>query len=176
MGHARDAAMTALIFGLFAAGWFGWAQEDPPQRWRAPLGVGSALSLLVAVAGGLYAWRNWSSASALSEPGAMRSYGILVGAEFAIAAAGAAVLALRRRAEFIAPWVCLVVGAHFFPMAPLLDNPALYVLGAVLVVIVALAVLPRTRGDRSPSAITGAGAGTALLVFGIWGAVAAYVS
>jgi hypothetical protein len=173
VGHARDAAMTALIFGLFASGWFGWAQEDPPRRWRAPLAVGSVLSLLTAVAGGLLAWRNWSSASALSEPGAMRAYGILVGAEFAIAAVGAVVLALRRRREFIAPWVCLVVGVHFWPLAPLLANPALHVLGALLVVIAVLAVLPRTRGSLPPSAITGAGAGTALLVFGVWGAVAA---
>ncbi len=167
--------MTALIFGIFASSWFGWAQEAPPVRWRLPLGVGSVLSLLVAVAGGIYAWRNWSSASALSEPGAMRAYGIIVGVEFAIAALGAAVIALAvKRPEYIAPWICLVVGVHFWPLAPLLDNPGLYALGVLLVLIAVLAVLPRIRARLTPSAVTGAATGVCLLLFAAWGAIAAY--
>jgi hypothetical protein len=84
--YARDSAMSALILGLFASCWFGWAQKKPPPVWRSLLIVGAVLSLIVASVGAVYAWRNWSGGSALSEPGAMRRYGIIVGAEFGIAA------------------------------------------------------------------------------------------
>jgi hypothetical protein len=117
MQYIRDGAMSALILGFFASSWFGWAQERPPPRWRPPLAVGAVLSLIVAVVGAVYAWRNWSGGSALSEPGAMRQYGIIVGVEFGVAAAGAVVLALRGHGEYVAVWVCLVVGGHFWPMA-----------------------------------------------------------
>jgi hypothetical protein len=166
--------MTALILGFFASSWFGWAQERPPAAWRSPLIVGALLSLVVAVAGAVLAWRNWSAAgSALSEPGAMRRYGIIVGVEFGIAAAGAAGIALRGRSEYVAPWICLVVGVHFLPMAPVLKNPPLVVLGVLLMAVAAAAVVVSRRTDFVPSAITGAGAGVALLGFAIWDAVSA---
>lgn len=113
----RDNAMTALILGFFASSWFSWAQESPPAAWQFPLIAGSVLSLVVAVLGGVSAWRNWSAGSSLSEPAATRRYGIIVGVEFGIAAAGAAGIALSGSAEYIAPWICLVVGAHFWPLA-----------------------------------------------------------
>jgi hypothetical protein len=102
MQYTRDGAMSALILGFFASSWFGWAQEKPPPGWRSPLIVGTVLSLIVAVVGAVYAWRNWSGGSALSEPSAMRQYGIIVGVEFGTAAAGAAVIALWGRGEYIA--------------------------------------------------------------------------
>ena len=121
--NARDNAMTALILGFFASSWFGWAQERPPAAWRSPLIAGAVLSIVVAVVGAVLAWRNWSAAgSALSEPGAMRRYGIIVGVEFGVAAA---------------------------------------------------AVVVSRRSDLAPSAVTGAGAGVALLGYAIWGAVSA---
>jgi hypothetical protein len=58
-----------------------------PSGWRPPLIVGAVLSLIVAVVGAVYAWQNRSGGSALSEPGAMRQYGIIVGVEFGTAAA-----------------------------------------------------------------------------------------
>lgn len=36
---------TAWV-GLLAMVWFGWAQEDPPKRWRVWLGVGSGLGII----------------------------------------------------------------------------------------------------------------------------------
>src|SRR5437763_8821529 len=117
--------MTALILGFFASSWFGWAQERPPAAWRSPLITGMVLSLAVSATGAVFAWRHWSGHSALSEPGAMRQYGIILGVEFGVAAAGAAAIALLRRSEYVAPWICLVVGVHFFPMAPVLKSPPL---------------------------------------------------
>lgn len=169
--NARDNAMTALILGFFASSWFGWAQERPPAAWRPLLIGGALLSVAVAVVGAVLAWRNWSGGSALSEPGAMRHYAIIVGVEFGVAAAGAAGIAAWGRSEYIAPWICLVVGAHFVPMAPALENPSLIVLGVLMVAIAVAAVAVSRRTGLAPSALTGVGAGVALLGFAVWGAV-----
>ncbi len=159
----RDAAMTALILGFFASCWFGWAQERPPAAWRSPLIAGTALSLAVSVTGAVLAWRHWSGASALSQPGAMRQYGIIVGVEFGVAAAGAAAMIFSGRSHYLAPWICLVVGVHFFPMAPVLKSPPLLALGTALIAVAAAAVLICKGRHLAPSAVTGAGAGVALL-------------
>lgn len=126
--------------------------------WRPGLIAGAVVSLLVAAVGGVYAWRNWSDASALGAPGAMRRYGIIVGVEFAVAGAGAAALSLRRDrryARYLAPWICLVVGVHFWSLAPVLANPLLYPLGTVLTLIAVAAVLASRRTEVAPSAMTG---------------------
>lgn len=175
MQYVRDGAMSALILGFFASSWFGWAQERPPARWRPALIVGAVLSLIVAALGAVYAWRSWSEGSVLSEPGAMRQYGIIVGVEFGVAAAGAAVIGLWGRVKYISAWVCLVVGVHFWPLAPLLDSPSLIALGTLLTGIAAVAVFISRRTGVAPSAITGAGAGTALLGFAGWAAVSVLV-
>jgi hypothetical protein len=171
----RDGAMTALILGFFASIWFGWAHEGPPPAWRKFLTAGAVLSLMVAVVGAVLAWQNWSGASALGEPGAMRRYGIFVGVEFGIAALGAAVFIRRGHTRYLAPWICLVVGVHFFPIAPVLENPLLVVLGAVLTAIAVTAVLVSRRTNLAPSAIAGAGAGVALFSVAVVGLVAAVV-
>ena len=159
----RDAAMTALILGFLASCWFGWAQEQPPAAWRSPLIAGMVLSLAVSATGAVFAWRYWSGDSALSEPGAMRKYGIILGVEFGVAAAGAATVALLGHSQYVAPWICLVVGARFFPMAPVLKSPPLFVLGAALIGVAAAAVLICRGRHLALSAAAGAGAGMALL-------------
>jgi hypothetical protein len=171
MQYIRDGAMSALILGFFASSWFGWAQEKPPPGWRPALTVGAVLSLIVAALGAVYAWQSWSDGSVLSDPGAMRHYGIIVGVEFGVAAAGAAAIGLWGRREYIAAWVCLVVGVHFWPLAPVLKNPSLIALGTLLMGIAIAAILISRRTGVAPSALTGAAAGTALLGFAGWAAV-----
>jgi hypothetical protein len=161
----RDAAMTMAIFGFFSSAWFGWAQERPPEgaaKWW--LAGGSALGTLCAVAGGLLAWRHWDSGSVLSGDGGMDLYLIILGVEFGAALLGVIVLLALGRRDYFAPWVCLVVGVHFFPLAPVLDNPVLYALGAWLTVWPLLAVRWAHRGNLPPSFTTGVGAGPALLL------------
>jgi hypothetical protein len=126
--------------------------------WRLLLTVGAVLSLIVAVVGAVYAWRNWLGGSALGEPAAMRRYGIIVGVEFGIAVVGAAVIALCGGGEYIAAWVCLVVGVHFWPMASVLKSPSLVALGALLTGVAVGAVLVSRTTAVATSAITGAGA------------------
>jgi hypothetical protein len=169
----RDSAMIGLVLGFFASSWFGWAQERPPGSWRTPLIVGAALSLAVAVGGGVYAWRNWSASSALGESGAMWRFSVIVWAEFIIAAIGCAVLALRRCAAYFAPWVCLVVGLHFLPMAPVFETPSLLLLGVLLIAVAVIAVAVSRRTAIAPSAITGVCAGLILLSFAARGVLIA---
>ena len=83
---SRDAAMTAAIFGFFAMGWFGWAQEHPPRPWTRWLGAGSASAALILVVAAVLAWRLWGTGTVFDADGA---FGIVVGAEFGLAGVGA---------------------------------------------------------------------------------------
>lgn len=163
----RDAVMTAAVLGFFAAAWFGWAQEEPPRAWRIPLSVGSIASLALAVVGGVVAWLEWSSGSVLDDESAFGSYLVIVGVEFGVAAIGSVLLVLLRLSRYLAPWICLVVGVHFYPMAPVLQSGRLYVLATVLTAVAVAAPLLARRAKLLPSAVTGAAAGLTLLVFAI---------
>jgi hypothetical protein len=158
----RDAAATAAIFGFFGSCWFGWAQERPPREWRTPLTVAAVVALLTAAGGALLTWRHWSDGTALG-PSSGVTFGIIVAVEVAAAGLGSWLLVVRRRADLISAWIALVVGVHFYPLAPLLHYPLLYVV-ATLVTLAALAspYLARSRGI-AVSAVTGAATGTVLL-------------
>ena len=158
----RDAAMTAAIFGFFASGWFGWAQEAPPPGWSRRLAVGSVLSIAVAVAGGVVGWQHWSDGTVFG-PETSRDFGIVVGIEFGLAGLGAIILALRKRKEFIPPWVAFVVGVHLFPVAVILHYPLIHLIGA-LVTIASLVAVPLARSRSwAISFATGLLTGPALL-------------
>lgn len=156
------------------SGWprsFGWGQEDPPARWRVWLGVGSGLGVPVAAAGGVLTWLTWSPESVFAVAGTARRFGIVCGVEFGLAGLGAAVLGVRKRPEWIAPWIAFVVGVHFVPLAWIFRDPGLVVLAVLVCAAAVAAVL--LRGRLTPSAVTGVGAGTALLAFGLRAALLA---
>lgn len=167
----RDGAMTAAVLGFFASAWFGWAQERPPARWRLPLAAGAVGGMLLALAAGTVAGLHWTSGSVLDDPEGYRTYLVVVGVESGVAAVGAVVLLLLGRSDWTAPWVCLVVGVHFVPLAPVLDNPALYALAVLLTAWAVAAPLLAARRRLPTSLVTGAGAGAALLCFALWAAV-----
>ncbi|MEU8606514.1 hypothetical protein AB0C29_00695 [Actinoplanes sp. NPDC048791] len=62
---------------------------------------------------------------------------------------------------------------HFWPMAPVLQSPSLVALGALVTGVAVAAVLVSRTTAVATSAITGAGAGLALLGFASWAAVSA---
>lgn len=117
--------MMAVVFGFTAFVWFGWGQEAPPRRWRLLLAIGSSLGLVVAIVGGVLTWQSWGPESALAAPGASRAFGITCGVEFGLADLGAAALGITRRPQWIAPWIALVVGVHFVPLAYIFGDPGL---------------------------------------------------
>jgi hypothetical protein len=162
----RDAAGTAAVFGFFAMAWFGWAQEDPPAKWLWPLRIGSILSGLTAVAGGLLLWRHWSDGSVI-DASVGPKFGIVVGVEFALAGLGAAFLAVRKQAHLTSAWIAFVVGVHFFPVAVLLEIPALHVTAALVAIASVASVFIARARSLTVSAVVGATTGPILLVSGL---------
>ncbi|MEV0646390.1 hypothetical protein AB0I28_14100 [Phytomonospora sp. NPDC050363] len=161
----RDAAMLTVIFGFFGMAWFGWAQEAPPANARRLLGAGSILSALLAAIAGVLAWRHWNDGSAIDAESGPR-FGIIVGVEFAIAGIGAAVLAVRKKSEYTAPWIAFVVGVHFIPLASLLQMPLLFPAGALVAVGAWTSVRIARARDVTISYVTGLLTGSVLLLCG----------
>jgi hypothetical protein len=160
---ARDAAGAATVFAFFASSWFGWAQENPPVGWRIPLTVAAIFSILLATVGAILLWQLWSTSTALT-PQARRNFGVIVGIEFASAGIGAVILNVIRKPEFVAPWIALIVGVHFFPLANLFRFSWLFVVGG-LVTACALAAIPIARSQGVEiSAVTGLAVGISLIV------------
>ncbi|THV38476.1 hypothetical protein [Glycomyces buryatensis] len=160
--HLRDAAAVAAIFGFFAMAWFGWAQEAPPCRWVKWLAAGSILSILTLIGGGLLMWQHWSDGTVFDDQVGTR-FGIVVGIEFASAGIGSAVLAVRKRAQLISAWIAFVVGVHFFPVAVVLEIPALHLVAALVTAASVASVFIARAKQLTISAVVGASTGTVLL-------------
>ncbi len=146
--HARDSMFTTAWFGLMSLVWFGWAQEAPPERLRTPLISGSVLGLAVTIGFGVITALHWSEPTALE--GRYTWFGIIVGAEFALAGAGAAALATTGHERWVAWWVALVVAVHLLTLAWIFHGPSLVVLGCVQVAALAI-VAVLIRGGSDPS-------------------------
>ncbi|MFC4116625.1 hypothetical protein [Nonomuraea zeae] len=144
----RDQCFTTAWFGLMAFVWFGWAQEDPPKSWRVWLGAGSVLGAGLAVAFGVLTATNWDQPSALE--GKYAWFGVLVAAEAVAAGAGCFLLARRGKNQWMAWWVAVVVAAHFLPLALLLHDIGVAVVGVVQLVALGV-VAPRLRGTTTSS-------------------------
>ena len=93
-------------------------------RLRVVLAVGGVVAALVALAGGVVAFRSPVSTSALHDRQARRHYGLTVGVEFTLAGVGAAVLAVAGQSEFIPVWICAVVGVALLRLGLPAQGPA----------------------------------------------------
>ncbi len=162
---ARDGLFTAAWFGLMTVVWLGWAQEDPPKRWRLPLGIGSVLGLILAIGFGVITALNWSAPSALQ--GRQQWFGILVGAEFVAAGLGCGLLAWQKANRWMAWWVAVIVALHFVPLAIILSDPSIAVFGVIQLALVII-VGVRLRGSTYPSSrLVGPVMGFTLLAYGL---------
>ena len=103
----------------------------------------------------------------MSDPAVRRRYSIIVGLEFGLLGAGAALLGLTGQDQWVPVWICFGVGAHFFPLASALDNPSLRPLGLLLAAVAIAALITGLASTVAPSTITGLGAGLCLLAFGL---------
>ena len=163
----RDRGVTVAIEGFFAFVWFGWGQAAAPSWLVVPLAVGTGLAVLLAVAGVVVTTRSSGRLRVMADPLARRRYSLIVGLEFGLLGAGAAVLGATGHYQWIAVWICFGVGVHFFPLASTLDNRSLRLLGLLLVAVAAAALTAGLASATAPSTVTGAGAGLCLLVFGL---------
>jgi hypothetical protein len=160
--------LTALFEGFFGFVWFGWGQAGPPSPgWRFALAGGAAVAVLAAVVGAVRAFRSPASTGALHDRRVRRRYSIVVGVEFAGAAAGAILMSLLGQEEFVPVLICGVVGLHFFFLAPVLDDPSLVLLGILLLAVSAGALVAELATDIAASTVTGVGAGSLLTVFAV---------
>jgi hypothetical protein len=125
------------------------------------------MAALVALAGGIQAFRSPASASTLHDRQARRRYGLTVGVEFTLAGVGAGVLTVAGQSEFIPVWVCAVVGVHFFALASLLRDRLLVPLGALTTLVALVALIAGLATDVATSTVTGLGAGVLLTVFAV---------
>ena len=163
----RDRGVTVAVEGFFAFVWFGWGQAAAPSGLVAPLAVGTGLAVLVTVTGVVAAKRSSGRLRVMTDRVARRRYSIIVGLEFGLLGAGAAVLGAAGQYRWIPVWICFGVGVHFFPLASTLDNRSLRLLGMLLAAVAAAALTAGLASATAPSTVTGAGAGLCLLAFGL---------
>lgn len=171
MEYIRDYVMYAAIFGVFGFSWFGWAQENPPKSWRIPLGIGSGLSLLVGLIGVYFSILNWDESTALSAAGAFSSYLTFVVIEVILAAVGAFLLTHYKKQYYIASWICFIVGVHFIWLKHVFQDPSLYILATLLIVVSWISIFLSKKKNISNSALTGVGAGFVLFCFAVFGLI-----
>jgi len=168
VNYLRDYATMVAFFGFFSMAWFGWSQEKPPERWRKYITGATVLSLLAFLFGIYLTYSNLEEATALAETGSLTNYFIFVVLEFAVATIGAIILFRREMKHYIAPWVCLIVGVHFFPLRYVFDDFSLHLLGILLVAVSAGSIYLYRKRNTVMSATTGIGAGLSLLIFAVF--------
>ena len=161
----RDHAFTIAWLGLMAFVWFGWGQEDPPPTWRWRLGLGSGVGVVLAGVFGSSVAAHWSDGSVLE--GRYHWFGLLVAIEVLAAGLGCLVLARRRATRWMAWWVAMVVALHFVPLAVLLDDWSLAVLGSIQVLFLAVLVPRLRRATGVTSRLVGPVMGGTLLAFAV---------
>lgn len=165
-GSPRTLATAASIEASFAFAWFGWGQAGPSAVVSGILAAGSVHAVLVAAIAFRAARRFRAQGSPLGDKAAAHRYGMIVGAEFALAGGGAAVCGATGHAEFIAAWVCVVVGVHFVPLGGFFPGAGMKPLGAAMCVVGG-AGFALAETDVLPSTVTGLGAGVCLLVHAV---------
>ncbi|MEE6258271.1 hypothetical protein [Plantactinospora sonchi] len=161
----RQGGLTALYLGIFATLWFSVPKADPPLS--TLLVVGSIAALLTAVAGGVVVARSRGADPTPRDRAVDRRYLLIVGAEFAVAGIGAAVLSVAGWTGFIPALISFVVGAHFLPLAPVLRDPLLRPLGVAVCVVAVASLLVGLASSASVGLVAGAGTGLLLLGYAV---------
>lgn len=166
-------ARAAAIEGLAAALWLSWGPADPPSWLAGSTLVLAVAGLAVAAAGLALGYRTRGETTAMRSEPVRRGYAQVVAAEFAALAVVGVVLGATVGGDWAAVWVCAVVGVHFLPLARVLPGLALPLVGcAVTAVAIAALVVGLTTGV-APTAVTGPGTGSVLVVAAVASLVAA---
>jgi hypothetical protein len=157
----RDAAATAAVLGFFALSWLGWALEAPPRRARGWIIASMVVAAGIMVAGGVLAAAYWSDGTVF-DADTSPIFGIVVGVEFALSGLGAWFLSSRGRSELIPPFIAVVVGVHFIPLALILEQNMLFVLAGAVTAAAVIATIAARRRGLAVSFVNGVAIGTVL--------------
>lgn len=165
----RDLAAYSAIFGFFAFAWFGWAQENPPEKLRPLLGALSILSAVIAGLGGYLLYTNYSADSSLQTDGDYMIFGVIVALELILSALGSLVLIKTNRSAYVASWISLVVAVHFIPLVFIFNDPWLYLLAGAIIVCVFASLKPMVRMNLKPNTFICIATGAIVLLFAVRG-------
>lgn len=161
----RQSGLTALYSGIFATIWLSVPDAEPPL---GPfLLIGGIAALVTAAAGGALVIRARADGPAPRDTAADRTYLVIFAAELAAGGFGAVLMAVTDRAEFIPVLVGVVVGVHFWPLAPVLNDPALKVLAGLVVVAALAGLAAGLISDVQPAQVAGSGIGVLLLGYAL---------
>ncbi|MFG1659174.1 hypothetical protein ACGFIY_21845 [Micromonospora chersina] len=163
----RQAGLTALYLGVFAAIWFSVPKADPPLR--SLLVVGSVGALLAAAVGAVLVARAGRRPAGERDRAADRRYGLIVAAEFAVGLIGALLLAAAGLTGYLPVLVCAVVGVHFVPLAPVLNDRLLVPLGVAVTLVAFAGLVVDLVSGVSAGLVVGTGAGALLLAYAVLG-------
>lgn len=169
--YIRDYTMYAAIFGIMSFVWFGWAQEAPRKSWRAYIGMASGITLILGLAGVYLSVTNWDAASALRDGSSFTTYIIVFWLEIVIGIIGVIVLFRKKKQEYAAPWIALIVGIHFIFLAEVFNDAALYMLAVLMVAAALISPWMARRLEVAYSAVTGISSGVLLFTFAMLGLV-----
>ncbi|MET7971197.1 hypothetical protein [Micromonospora sp. NPDC005305] len=161
----RQAGLTALYLGVFAAVWFSVPKADPPLR--SLLVVGSVVALVAAAVGAVLVIRAGRPAAGGRDRSADRRYGLVVVAEVVVGLVGALILAAAGLTGYIPVLVCAVVGIHFVPLAPVLRDRLLVPLGVAVTLVALAGLVVDLVSGVSAGLVVGTGTGVLLLAYAV---------
>lgn len=145
--NVRGLASAGFMMAFFGAAWWGWGVggiEGVFPGETVAYGSLLALASIILVGGGILLLRAASRLPQETSPageasGAAegkrygRAFGVVFGLELVIIALGSLLLNVFHHPEFVLPFVSIVVGVHFFPLAALFSVRLYDVTGALLV-------------------------------------------
>ena len=159
----RDLWLNAAVLGFFGGLWCGWAQSSPPAGWTAILVVAEVAGIVLAVCCVVTLARHRSGSSRMASAQAHRRYRRVVGVEVALCLAGAVAFGASGHPHYVAAWVLLVVGVHFWPLATMMRMPALAVTAVVETLVAVVAFVLGVAGVADSTFVAG-GLGGAVMV------------
>jgi hypothetical protein len=142
-------------------------QAAAPSWLVIPLAVATALGALLAVIGVVAAKRSAGPLPAMSDPAVRRRYSVIVGLEFGLLGAGAAMLGVSGHYQWIPVWICFGVGVHSSRSPQHCKTRRCARSGCCLSPSAAVALVVGLASAVAPSTVTGLGAGLCLLAFGL---------
>jgi hypothetical protein len=161
--NRRTRGAAAMVEGFFAIMWFSWGQGSAPAWLNVPVLIGTVAGIVAVVAGLVVTLRSTSHDAAMRDAAVRRRYNIIVGLEFAILAAGAALLGATGLTRWIIVWAGAVVGVHFVPLASVFRGLHLVPIGCLIVAVAVASLIVGTATSGAPGAVAGLGTAVCLL-------------
>ena len=167
--NRRGRQRGALILALFALLWAVAGASGMTSSGAAATVVRVAAVVMTAVAV-LLAVRSGSSSTAQRPrqlpAGWYRRVGLVNVAQAVASVLAVAILIAAGAPMLIPPVVCLIVGAHFFPLARLFDQPQYWWTGASLSIVAAAGFITLAAGAGAEVSRVVVGLGAAITLWG----------